>query len=121
MKHKFTIVETYWKELEVKAGSEEKAKELVKVHAKKMNLGKRHNSEKGINFAKDILLEGESSFRKQFWKIAEETEVNHFQQMQPWQRKELAKEELFQYAEQMRLALDRIFDLAYEYERRKFN
>lgn len=43
--------------------------------------------------------------------IAEETTVNWYQTMLPWQRKELSQEELYKYAEEMREALERILDI----------
>ncbi len=33
--------------------------------------------------------------------------------MQPWQRKDLSKEELYEYAEQMRETIIKVFDIAY--------
>lgn len=43
--------------------------------------------------------------------IAEETNVNWYQDMPSYQREELPHNELFQYAEEMRKALNRIFNL----------
>lgn len=33
--------------------------------------------------------------------------------MQPWQRQDLSKEELYEYAEQMREIINKVFDVAY--------
>lgn len=39
--------------------------------------------------------------------------VSRYQEMREWQRKDLSKEELFEYAEEMRKALELIGELAY--------
>ena len=119
MKSRYQIIETYWKTIEVNAKSEEKAEKLAKQYAQSLNLSKeRSNGDKEVNFVRDVLPESDLPWWEKFWLIAEETEVNWYQTMLPFQRKELSKEELFNYAEEMRNALERIFDLAYEYERK---
>lgn len=121
MKSKYQIIETYWKTIEVSARTEEKAEKLAKEQAQSMNLSKeRANGDKEVNFVRDILSEDELPWWKIFWLIAEETEVNWYQTMPWYQRRELSKDELFNYAEEMRLALERIFDIAYEYERKAY-
>lgn len=117
MKRTFKIVETYWKEIEVNAQSEDKALMLAKEQARKTSLGKEYVPGDEIDFAKDVLPKDKPTDWERLDQIAEETSVCWYQDMQPWQRKELSKEELYEYAEQMRLALDRIFDLSNEYSR----
>lgn len=117
MKRTFKIVETYWKEIEVNARSEDKALMLAKEQARKTSLGKEYVPGDEIDFARDVLPQDKPTDWERLDLIAEETSVCWYQDMQPWQRKELSKEELYEYAEQMRLALDRIFDLSNEYSR----
>lgn len=117
MKRTFKIVETYWKEIEVNARSEDKALMLAKEQARKTSLGKEYAPGDEIDFARDVLPQDKPTDWERLDLIAEETSVCWYQDMQPWQRKELSKEELYEYAEQMRLALDRIFDLSNEYSR----
>ena len=118
MKQTFKIVETYWKEIEVNARSEDKALMLAKEQAKKISLGKEYSSGDKIDFAKDVLPEGDPTDWERLNLIAEETDVCWYQDMQPYQRKELSKEELYEYAELMRYALERIFYLSNEYSRK---
>ncbi len=117
MKRTFKIVETYWKEIEVNARSENKALMLAKEQARKTSLGKEYVPGDEIDFARDVLPKDKPTDWERLDQIAEETSVCWYQDMQPWQRKELSKEELYEYTEQMRLALDRIFDLSNEYSR----
>lgn len=117
MKRTFKIVETYWKEIEVNARSEDKALMLAKEQARKTSLGKEYNPGDEINFARNVLPEELPTAWERLNLIAEETDVCWYQDMQSWQRNYLLKEELYEYAEQMRLALDRIFDLSNEYSR----
>lgn len=117
MKRTFRIVETYWKEIEVNARSEDKALMLAKEQARKASLGKEYVPGDEIDFARDVLPQDKPTDWERLDLIAEETSVCWYQDMQPWQRKDLSKEELYEYAEQMRLALDRIFDLSNEYSR----
>lgn len=117
MKHKFTVVETYWKTIEVNSRSKDKAEKLAKAKAEEISLGKEYGSGKGIQFARDVLPEDKPTDWERLNLIEEETNVCWYQDMQPWQRKELSQEELYEYAEQMRLALERIFDLSNEYTR----
>ena len=117
MKRTFKIVETYWKEIEVNARSENKALMLAKEQARKTSLSKEYVSGDEIDFSRDVLPEGKPTDWERLNLITEETDVCWYQDMQPWQRKELSQEELYEYAEQMRLALDRIFDLSNEYSR----
>lgn len=117
MKRTFKIIETYWKEIEVNARSEDKALMLAKEQARKTSLGKEYGSGDEIDFSRDVLPEGKPTDWERLNLITEETDVCWYQDIQPWQRKELSKEELYEYAEQMRLALDRIFDLSNEYSR----
>lgn len=117
MKRIFKIVETYWKEIEVSSRSENKALKLAKEEAKKINLGKDYGLDTDIGFVRDVLSEDKPTDWERLNLIEEETNVCWYQDMQPWQRKDLSKEELYEYAEQMRLALDRIFDLSNEYSR----
>lgn len=117
MKRVFKIVEIYWKEIEVNAKSEDRALMLAKEQARKTSLGKEYLPSGEIEFARDVLLKEKPTDWERLNLITEETEVCWYQDMQPWQRKDLSKEELYEYAEQMRLALDRIFDLSNEYSR----
>lgn len=117
MKHIFKIVETYWNTIEITSKSENKAKKLAKEQAEKLSLGKAYLPGQDIEFARDVIPEDEPFDWERLHLIAEETSVCWFQEMKPWQRKDLSKEELLEYAEQMRLALDRIFDLSSIYTR----
>ena len=117
MKRTFKIVETYCKEIEVNARSEDKALMLAKEQARKTSLGKEYVPGDEIDFARDVLPKDKPTDWERLDLITEETSVCWYQDMQPWQRKELSREELYEYAEQMRLALDRIFDLSNEYSR----
>ncbi len=117
MKRTFKIIETYWKEIEVNSRSEDKALKIAKEQADSTCLGKRYGLEKGIQYEIDVLPEDKPTDWERLNLIEEETCVCWYQDMQPWQRKDLSKEELYDYAEQMRLALDRIFDLSSEYSR----
>lgn len=47
-----------------------------------------------------------------FEKIEDKAIGCRYCNMFDWQRKDLSKEELFEYAEEMRKSLDKIFDLA---------
>lgn len=117
MKHKFKIVETYWKTIEVNARTADSAKKLAKEKALNIHLGKEYQSGKGTQFARDVFPEDKPTDWERLNLIEEETNVCWYQDMQPWQRKELSQEELYEYAEQMRQALERIFDLSNEYTR----
>lgn len=117
MKHKFKIVETYWKTIEVESRSAEKAKKIAQGKALDIHLGKEYQNGEHIQFARDILPEDKPTDWERLNLIEEETNVCWYQDMQPWQRKELSQEELYEYAEQMRLALERIFDLSNEFTR----
>ena len=117
MKRTFKIVEIYCKEIEVNARSENKALMLAKEQARKTSLGKEYIPGDEIDFSRDVLPEDKPTDWERLDLITEETSVCWYQDMQPWQRKELSREELYEYAEQMRLALDRIFDLSNEYSR----
>ncbi len=124
MKAQYKIIETYWKTIEVnaKTRSEEKLNELALAQAQQMSLGKLYGqSDKQIGFARDVLPEEAPTWWDRLISIYEATDVNWYQTMQPWQREELTKEELFKYAEEMREALDKIFDIAYEFERNGYN
>lgn len=117
MKSEFTIMETYWKTIEVCAKTEEKAQKLAKEQAQKMSLSQERAGGADIGFVRDVIPQNESLWWERLLLIAEETEVNWYQDLLPYQRQDLTKEELFRYAEEMRKALERIFDIAYEYER----
>lgn len=117
MKQTFKIVETYWKEIEVNSRSEDKALMLAKEQARKSSLGKEYVPGGEIDFAMDVLPESKPTDWERLNMISDETSVCWYQEMQLWQRKDLTKEELYEYAEQMRLALDRIYDLSNEYSR----
>lgn len=117
MKRVFKIVETYWKDIEVSSRFEDKALKLAKEQAQNTSLGKKYGSDKNIKFIRDVLPEDKLTDWERLNLIEEETNVCQYQDMYPWQRKDLSKKELYEYAEQMRLALDRIFDLSNEYIR----
>lgn len=117
MKQIFKIVETYWKEIEVNSRSEDKALMLAKEQARKSSLGKEYVPGGEIDYAMDVLPESKPTDWERLNMISDETSVCWYQEMQLWQRKDLTKEELYEYAEQMRLALDRIYDLSNEYSR----
>lgn len=121
MKSKYQIIETYYKTIEVSARTEKKAEKLVKEQSQSMNLSQEYsNGDEEVEFFRDVLSENELPWWERFWAIADETEVNWYQTMPLYQRKELSKEELFNYAEEMRRTLERIFDIAYEYKRKAY-
>lgn len=117
MKQTFKVVETYWREIEINSRSEDKALMLAKEQARKTSLGKEYAPGGEIDFAMDVLPESKPTDWERLNMISDETSVCWYQEMQFWQRKDLTKEELYEYAEQMRLALDRIYDLSNEYSR----
>ncbi len=55
---------------------------------------------------------GKPSHESVFEQIEDEAIGCQYSDMFDWQRKDLSKEELFEYAEEMRKTLDRIFYLA---------
>lgn len=116
MKQTITIVETYWKEFEISAGTERKLELLTKEKFNKTSLSKVDASEKNVNFAKDIHTEVNPPAWECLQQIGELTDVNWYQQMVLYQRQDLTQEELFRYAEEMRLALERIRDITEQYE-----
>ena len=111
MKRVFKIVEIYRKEILIDSRSENKALELAKEQAKRTCLGKDYGFDKEIKFDRSVIPEDEPTDWERLNLIEEETNVCWYQDMQPWQRKDLSKEELYEYAEQMRFAIDRICDL----------
>ena len=115
-KFKFEITDTYKKIIEVKAGTAKKARELVGEQASKILLCDLRLSDTDVEFERsiEIQLKDLQTDSQRLDRIAEETEVNWYQTMQPWQRKDLSKEELYQYAEEMREALERVYDIATE-------
>lgn len=54
----------------------------------------------------------ENPYKLQFEQIKNEAIGCRYCDMLDWQRKDLSKEDLFEYAEEMRKTLDRISDLA---------
>lgn len=54
----------------------------------------------------------ENPYKLQFEQIENEAIGCRYCDMLDWQRKDLSKEDLFEYAEEMRKTLDRISDLA---------
>lgn len=54
----------------------------------------------------------ENPYKLQFEQIENEAIGCRYCDMLDWQRKDLTKEDLFEYAEEMRKTLDRISDLA---------
>lgn len=54
----------------------------------------------------------ENPYKFTFEQIENEAIGCRYCDMFDWQRKDLSKEELFEYAEEMRKSLDKIFDLA---------
>ena len=118
-KFKFEIIDTYTKIIEVKAGTAKKARELVGEQAAKMRLCDLRLTDTDVEFERsiEIQIKDQQTDSQRLDRIAEETEVNWYQTMQPWQRKDLSKEELYQYAEGMRQALERIYDITTELDR----
>lgn len=119
-KYKYVITETYSKTIEVNSSTENRADKLAKEQAKGMCLGQEYKPGGSISFTRDIVPTEKPAWWDRLNIIAEETDVNWYQKMQPWQRKELSQKELYQYAEEMRIALERIFDIAYEFERQAY-
>ncbi|MBT1285903.1 hypothetical protein [Phocaeicola dorei] len=54
----------------------------------------------------------ENPYKLQFEQIENEAIGCRYCDMFDWQRKDLSKDELFEYAEEMRKTLNKIFDLA---------
>lgn len=54
----------------------------------------------------------DKSIKKVLEEIVNKAIESRYTNMYDWQRRELSKEDLFEYAEEMRKCLDKIFDLA---------
>lgn len=54
----------------------------------------------------------DKSIKKVLEEIENKAIESRYTNMYDWQRRELSKEDLFEYAEEMRKCLDKIFDLA---------
>ena len=54
----------------------------------------------------------DKSIKKVLKEIENKAIESRYTNMYDWQRRELSKENLFEYAEEMRKCLDKIFDLA---------
>lgn len=54
----------------------------------------------------------DKSIKKVLEEIDNKAIESRYTNMYDWQRRELSKEDLFEYAEEMRKCLDKIFDLA---------
>lgn len=54
----------------------------------------------------------DESIKKVLEEIEDKAIESRYTNMYDWQRRELSKEDLFEYAEEMRKCLDKIFDLA---------
>lgn len=54
----------------------------------------------------------DKSIKKVLEEIENKAIESRYANMYDWQRRELSKEDLFEYAEEMRKCLDKIFDLA---------
>lgn len=54
----------------------------------------------------------DKSIKKVLEEIEDKAIESRYTNMYDWQRRELSKEDLFEYAEEMRKCLDKIFDLA---------
>lgn len=54
----------------------------------------------------------DKSIKKVLEEIENKAIESRYTNMYDWQRRELSKEDLFEYAEEMRKCLDNIFDLA---------
>ena len=54
----------------------------------------------------------DKSIKKVLEEIENKAIESRYTNMYGWQRRELSKEDLFEYAEEMRKCLDKIFDLA---------
>jgi HEPN domain-containing protein len=54
----------------------------------------------------------DKSIKKVLKEIENKAIESRYTNMYDWQRRELSKEDLFEYAEEMRKCLDKIFDLA---------
>ena len=52
------------------------------------------------------------SIKKVLEEIEDKAFESRYTDMYDWQRRDLSKEDLFEYAEEMRKCLDKIFDLA---------
>lgn len=90
------------------------ADKIARELASKLSLGKDYTEDNAdINLDKivEVQLDDNRSPEDRLDEIAEETTVNWYQTMLPWQRKELSQEELYKYAEEMREALERILDI----------
>lgn len=56
-------------------------------------------------------IENELS-NKEILELIEDETISRYTEMFDWQRKDLTREELFEYAEEMRKSLDKIFQLS---------
>lgn len=54
----------------------------------------------------------DKSIKKVLEEIENKAIESRYTNMYDWQRRELSKEDMFEYAEEMRKCLDKIFDLA---------
>ena len=54
----------------------------------------------------------DKSIKKVLEEIEDKAIESRYTNMYDWQRRDLSKEDLFEYAEEMRKCLDKIFDLA---------
>lgn len=54
----------------------------------------------------------DESIKKVLEEIEDKAIESRYTNMYDWQRRDLSKEDLFEYAEEMRKCLDKIFDLA---------
>lgn len=118
--YRFSIIEHYTQTIKVTASSCLEADKIARELASKLSLGKDYTEDsEDINLDKivEVQLDDDRSLEDRLDEIAEETIVNWYQTMLPWQRKELSQEELYKYAEEMREALERIFDITGEVDR----
>lgn len=118
--YRFSVIEHYAQTIEVTASSCLEADKIARELASKLSLGKdytENNADINLDKIVEVQLDDDRSPEDRLDKIAEETTVNWYQTMLPWQRKELSQEELYKYAEEMRKALERILDITGEVDR----
>lgn len=111
MIYHFVVVDTYWKDIEVNSKSEEQAKQLAESQAKKLNLLKVTQSDNTVHHERDVVLT-KDTYWESLQQIAEETDASWYQNLHAFQKQDLTKEELLEYAEEMSEALVRIYNIA---------
>lgn len=80
---------------------------MDRQYVKAYNYLTRYGREEDKNVQKK-----DESIKKVLEEIEDKAIESRYTNMYDWQRRDLSKEDLFEYAEEMRKCLDKIFDLA---------